>query len=957
MPEVARSLGTTPPSHEAGTPTMRLSWSIGVPALALIYFAAARLGLSLAIQAEQVSPVWPPTGIALAAVLLFGRRAAAGIAIGALLANLLAHEPIATAGFVAIGNTLEAVIGAWLLQRWVRFDLSLERVKHALALVVLSAGLSTTVSATIGVTSLCAGGVHPWSEFGSLWSVWWLGDATGAIVVAPAILTWAASRGAWRTGRVMEAGALSFGLVATCLIVFVATLPHIGRLSPAYAVFPFVVWAALRFGTRETVTVTLLASGVAIWGAVHGLGPFGRESSVDRLLSSQIFMSVIAITGLTLSSVVAERRRTAGVLWKQREWLRVTLFSIGDAVIVTDDVGQVSYLNPAATHLTGSGNALGTPLDRLFHLVSDPAREPLENPFVTVMREGGIVGHGRHALLVREDGTEVPVDGSGAPIRDAGGNISGVVLVFRDVAERRRSEDVVRASESRYRRLFETAQDAILILEAETGTILDANPYLLELLGYRREELIGRPVREIGLPQDHETAALRQLQEQGGVRHETLSLETRRGERIDVELVSNSYEVDQQRVIQCNLRDITERRRAEAALQASADQLAEADRRKDEFLAMLAHELRNPLAPIRNSLAILQFNGKVDPELQWTWDVVERQLRQLTRLVDDLLDVSRITRGKVQLQKETVDIADIMNRAAEEARPFIDARGLELTVTLPSPPLRLEADSMRLTQVLNNLLNNAAKYTEAGGQIALMAERQDDHAVLRVRDTGVGIAADFLPHVFELFSQQDRSLARSHGGLGVGLTLVRNLVEMHDGRVEAFSGGPGRGSEFVVRLPLPAQAVLPSRPGPPASEPPGAESGRRILIVDDSVDAAETLAVLLRRFGHEVSIAHEGPGGLEAARREAPEVALLDIGLPGMDGLEVARRIRLDSRLAHVFLIALTGYGRNEDHRRSEAAGFDAHLVKPVDLERLLNLLTRPRTTPVAGSGDLRPTS
>jgi signal transduction histidine kinase len=379
-------------------------------------------------------------------------------------------------------------------------------------------------------------------------------------------------------------------------------------------------------------------------------------------------------------------------------------------------------------------------------------------------------------------------------------------------------------------------------------------------------------------------------------------------------------------------------RQVQKQLQEQAEALREADRRKNEFLAMLSHELRTPLAPMRTALRILNLKGSQEPELIWTRQVISRQIEQMTRMVDDLLDISRITRGLIQLQKDPVDLAVVVERAVEMARPLIDARKHQLTVVLAPPgPIWLDADSLRLAQAITNLLHNAAKYTEEGGQIELTARGEGDDVVIRVRDNGGGISTQLLPHVFEPFTQEERALDRSQGGLGIGLALVKSLIELHGGTVQAFSAGPGKGSEFVLQLPAMNDAPAPG--APPEQEAGVSISPRKILVVDDSLDGARSLSMLLEILGHQVRTVHDGPSALKEAKKSVPEIVLMDIGLPGMDGFEVARRMRQHLAMKDSTLVAITGYGQDEDRRRSHEAGFDAHLVKPIDPKDLDHLL------------------
>jgi len=544
-----------------------------------------------------------------------------------------------------------------------------------------------------------------------------------------------------------------------------------------------------------------------------------------RLISKEAAVNQFVALNQRIEALTREilrRRRAEEAMEGQKELLRVTLASIGDAVIATDTQGCVTFMNPVAELHTGWGQAeaAGRPLAEIFVIVNEDTRAPVDSPVAEVLARGTIVGLANHTVLIRRDGTELPIDDCGAPIRSESGKLLGVVLVFHDVEERRHLE--------------------------------------------------------------------RQLQQE-------------------------------------------------------AHKLLQADRRKDEFLAMLAHELRNPLAPLRNGIEVLRTSCAGNGPVERVGAMMERQVHHLSRLVDDLLDVSRFTRGKIDLQRQPLSLRSVLERALEMVRPTIDARDHELTVTLPPKSLRVDADGARLSQVFVNLLTNAAKFTPPGGQIHVSGRQEKKgQAIVRVRDTGIGIAPDLLPAVFELFTQADRSLDRSQGGLGVGLTLVRALVELHGGSVEAHSAGAEQGSELIVRLPTIESKGPDAAAGGEGSTPPrAAAASRRVLVVDDNVDAAESLSEMLRLWHHDVRTAHAGPEALETVRSFEPEVVLLDIGLPGMDGYELARRLRTLPATSPAVFVALTGYGLEEDRRKSKEAGFDHHLTKPVSLDVLEDLLAR----------------
>jgi CheY-like chemotaxis protein len=369
------------------------------------------------------------------------------------------------------------------------------------------------------------------------------------------------------------------------------------------------------------------------------------------------------------------------------------------------------------------------------------------------------------------------------------------------------------------------------------------------------------------------------------------------------------------------------------------DELAEADRRKDVFLATLAHELRNPLAPIRNAVQLLLLKGPLDPDLQWAQAVINRQVKHMARLLDDLLDVSRISHNKLELRKERLALAAAVQEAVETTRPLIEQDGRELSVSLPPEPVYLDADPVRIAQVLSNLLSNAAKYTESGGHIQLTGERRGTDLVISVTDDGIGIDPEMLPRIFDVFSQEKPALDRSQGGLGIGLSLVRGLVELHGGSVEAYSDGPGTGSEFVVRLPAAAEEPIPDAAPESDESKPAPAPKRRLLIVDDLKDSADSLSVMLELKGHEVQTAYDGEEAIAAAQAFQPDVVLLDIGMPRMNGYDACRTIREQPWGKGMYLVAVTGWGQEDDFRRTQEAGFDHHMVKPVDPEDLLKLL------------------
>jgi len=630
---------------------------------------------------------------------------------------------------------------------------------------------------------------------------------------------------------------------------------------------------------------------------------------------------------------ITESRRAEAALQASEERFQALVKGFAQAVWEADADGVVRTDSPSWRRLTGqsASECLGYgwlnaihPDDRHFilrHWHEATAQESLVNAEYRIRMADG----GWRWTNVRA-----------APLRNPDGSVARWIGMNIDVDARRQAEAALRESEGRFRVLAEAAPALIFQFDGD-GRVTYANRSCQDVIGMRAGMTLEDGWGALLHPDDR-PRYVEQVRA-------AIAGRTPFQQRVRARAADGRWHLFESHGAALSVQggayrghvgisiDVTEAVQAEQALR-------QADRRKDEFLATLAHELRNPLAPISNAVHLLR-----RPDGRRTADrmveMVGRQVRQMVRLVDDLMDVSRITQGKLELRREPLSLAEVLSMAIETSMPAIEAGRHELTVSLPEESMMLEADKVRLTQVFGNLLNNAAKYTDRGGRIWVSARREGAQVEVSVRDTGIGIPAAKLPHVFEMFSQAHRDSARGQAGLGIGLTMVRSLIELHGGSVEARSEGPGRGSEFIVRLPL-AQAV-----DPPSQDDGGSLEapleGRRVLVVDDNADAAESLAMLLQASGADVHTARDGPSGLEAAGTLAPHAVLLDLGMPGMDGLEVARRLRADPARAGMVLVALTGWGQEEDRRRTRESGFDHHLTKPVDVDLLLDILGRIR--------------
>ena len=856
------------------------------------------------------------------------------------------------------------------------------------------------------------------------------------------------------------------GLLAVAAAVLLRWVldPLMGDALPLVTIFGAVAAAVWLGGYRLAVPITIIGYVACHYLFISPRGQlnFSRVADVVGVIAYFFTCALIIVIG-EAARIANERAHD------RREVFRVTLRSIGDAVITTDTEGHITYLNGVAESLTGWSHtdAMGQSLERVFQIVNEATRQPVESPAKRALREGVVVGLANHTILIRKDGSECPIDDSAAPIRNEHGYVSGCVLIFRDVTAQRMTERE-KATQLHTARLLaaivESSNDAIISKSLE-GTIQSWNAAAEHVLGYTAEEAVGRhislvipheriseeddiiarlkagkriehfeterlhkdgrrifvsltisPIRDEvgnvvgaskivrditerklaerdrqnfvtvienstdfigmcdldGIPFFINRAGLAMVgldsiddarrtsllefffpEDQGMILNEFLPrvLESGHGE---VEVRFRNFKTDAARWMAYKVlllrdndkqpigyatvsQDVTERKQLADDLHRLAADLSDTDRRKNEFLATLAHELRNPLAPMSNMLEVLKRADGDPAVLKRAHGTMERQFGQLVRLVDDLLDLNRITHDRLELRRGEVELSSVIHQAVEVARPLLDVAGHDLTVELPDESIYLNADRARLAQVFGNLLNNSCKYTRPGGKIAVSAKRIDGEVVVTVKDNGAGIPPDKLDRIFDMFMQVDLNSEHSQGGLGIGLTLVKRLTEMHGGSIEARSEGEGKGSEFIVRLPvLPQPAVAFTSESDGAGE---STAQRRVLIVDDNRDSADSLAMLLEITGNKTYMAHDGVEAVAAIEKYRPEVVLLDIGLPKLDGHEVCRRVRQQPWGKDIVVIALTGWGQEDDRRRSEEAGFNGHLVKPVDYDRLLELL------------------
>jgi signal transduction histidine kinase/integral membrane sensor domain MASE1 len=1020
-------------------------------AIAAAYFVSGKIGLQyFAVAHASASPVWPPAGISLVAFLLLGDRVWPAIAVAAFLVNLTTAGSVITALGIAAGNTLEGAVGARLVRRFAGGSRAFERAGDVFPFLAAGALPSAAVSATIGVTALALAGYVTWTQYGVIWTTWWLGDVAGDVVLVPALLLWHRQRGLGEIGRRPgEAAALLLAVVVVAQIVFGGAVPFTTKTYPLeFVMIPVLLWAAFRFGPREAATALLLLALVAVAGTLRGVGSFAAGTPNESLLLLQAFMITMGVTILPVATLVWDRRRVeverAGLLDRAQgaraeaderrrvaEELAATARSFTEALHVADVGARVvdailgsfgarasalRLLTPdgslqgvafgggmraafAPGHVLagGNGSVSGLAVATAAPVWSDDVFADARLSLVDEIRRG-MTAAGDAAVLavpLRVKGQIIGAlsvaDGPGRHFTaaDAGrlqafADQAAIAVdnarLYEDATRQRRESEVVAALAAEINRSLDL--DHVLQQVAEAATALcggdvthialsepDSDAVRLRLaVGSRlqtdREVRIGpgqglgglvlRTRRPLRIVDAREDPRLEQIQ------REVVDVEDVRSAMIvpipGEDRIEGLIYVSRRRVAPFSEHDETIGQRladhAAIAIRNSrlfaAERMARAEahaanRAKDHFLATLSHELRTPLNAVMGWLRMLR-NPRLDEgQKHHALDVIERNARLQAQLINDLLDVSRIIAGKLEMEKYPVDLVPVVQEAIEAVRGDVEGKGLTLTVSLDPATGEVLGDPVRLQQIVANLLSNAVKFTPGHGRIEVRLERVRVNARLSVADSGEGIEPQMLPHVFEPFQQADSTTTRSHQGLGLGLAIVRQLVEAHGGRVRVDSPGRGQGATVVVELPIVAlrERRLHTRPAFAERAGPATRlQGLRVLVVDDHGDARELLGLVLRERGAEVLLAGSAAEALEALARVSVDVLVSDLAMPGTDGYALIAAVRSGCRPT-LPAIALTAYAGSDVRERAIAAGFTAHATKPVDPEDLVELIVK----------------
>lgn len=851
-----------------------------------------------------------------------------------------------SAYLLAVVATTAAVGARWLLDPWLGDDLTLVTLFGAVAAVVWYGGWRPALfTALVGYLACGYFFVQPRDSFGvasTAHVVELLAYAASCCILigfAEAMRT--SQKRAEKNRQLLQVtfASIGDGVITTDVEGRVTYLNSVAESLTGWkqneaAGQPLdVVFHIVNEQTRQTVenpVTRALREGTVVGLANHTvlITKDGSECPIDDSAAP-----IRDERGGVMGCVLVFRDITARRKTERAQALLAAIVTASDDAIVSKTLeGIILSWNAGAERLFGytSAEAVGQSIN----LIIPPELRDEERSILQRLRRGERIDH-FETVRITKDGKRVEISLTISPVRDEAGRTIGASKVARDITSRKRAEKALRESEERFRELANNIDQFVWTCD-ELGEVTWYNDRWYDYTGTTFEQTKGEGWKAVQHPDhlDRVVAGLGQSIATGEPWEDIFPLRGKDGTYRWFLSRAIPLRDENGRIVRWlgTNTDVTEQRQLEEALR-------EADRRKDEFLATLAHELRNPLAPIRNAVQILLLQGPPNSEPRWPLEVIDRQVRQMARLLDDLLDVSRISHNKLELRKERIELSEVVQSAVETSHPAIDSGGHELTVDLPSEPIHLDADPVRLAQVLSNLLNNAAKYTNSGGHIRLTGNRQGSDVIISVKDDGIGIGAEALPRVFDMFSQGKSVTARSQNGLGIGLSLVQGIVDLHGGSIVARSDGPGRGSEFVIRLPGTVEPAIEERPARGEIRKEAPSSKPSVLVVDDCRDSADGLAMLLQMMGHDVQTANDGEAAIKAAAEFKPEVVLLDIGMPNMDGYEACRRIREQPGGSEMFLIAVTGWSQGDDRRRTEEAGFDYHLVKPVDPKALVEFL------------------
>lgn len=849
----------------------RLQDGLACLGVAALYMVAGKLGLSLASVNTSATAVWAPTGIALAAFLLLGYRIWPGVLLGAFLVNVTTAGTAATSLGIAAGNTLEGVLGCYLVRRFAGGRGVFGQPDSILRFALLAGMLAPLVSATVGVTTLSLGGLARWSDFGPIWITWWLGDAAGALIVTPLALLWCLDRRLpWTPRRWGELGALILGLVALALITFSGWSPLQDKRYPIqYLCLPPLFLTAFRFGQRESATAVAVLSGIAIHGTLEGYGPFAGRSMNESLLLLQGFLAVLSITALAIAAAVVGRRRVETSVRQLNEELERR---------VTERTEQLWRANESLS-------------DQIVKRARQ--RKKLERSEARLREAQRAARMGSWEWDIEKN----TIWWSEELYAIYGLNSASFSASYEGYLERIHPDDRAHAR------------------EVVAGALSERRPFAFE----------HRIVRPDG--------AIRIVLGQGDV------LLDRRGQ--PVRMMGSTQ-------------DITEHRNAEderAALrleQAAREQAEAANRLKDEFLATLSHELRTPLNAIMGWANLLK-GGALDPAArERAVETIDRNVRIQSHLISDILDISRMTSGQLDLNFQLVPLAAAIDGALDTMRPMAQAKNVELVREIGPGPSSVLGDPDRLQQIVWNLLSNAIKFAPNGGRVTVRLTQEGPEARIQVEDNGPGIDPEFLPHVFERFRQRDSSGTRPFGGLGLGLAIVRSLVELHGGSVTASNRGAGTGASFVVALPIAEPLDLAPAQAPPAAAPEDGDQdvavpllGRRVLLVEDDQDSRELIAMYLSACGAEVQAVASAGEAIASIHARRPDVMISDIAMPGESGYDLIRKLRAmkGEQNGGFPAMALTAYAGKEDVLLALRSGFDAHMAKPVEMQELVRQL------------------